>query len=152
MKNIIAVLFALLLVGAGCAGTVTPQVEVDRTNPMVTPSAVTESPWKIYQTEAYSISYPEDFVVTPKDTLLWTTVKSSEDSTYNGDIQIWSKKDLPERPLDYGGAEGEKIVPIFEGQVGIGKENVQQVRVWNYSGDAQTTKILMEILATMDVK
>ncbi len=152
MKKIFAALFALLLVGAGCAGAVTPQAEVDSTDMTVTPPAVNEASWKIYQTEAYAISYPENFVITPKDTLLWTTIKSSEDSTYNGSIEIWSKKDLPERPLGYGGAENDIILPIFEGEVGIGQENKQQVRIWNYSGDAETAKILMEILATMDVK
>ena len=149
MNKIFAVLFALLLVGAGCTETVTPQVEVV---PTTTPPAVTETSWKIYQTEAYSISYPDNFVVTPKDTLLWTTIKSSDDSTYKGSIEIWSQKDLLERPLGYGGTEGEIILPIFEGTVGIGQENKQQVRVWNYSGEVETSKILMEILATMDVK
>lgn len=142
-------LFALLFVGAGCTGATTSPDNVLSTT---TPPSATETSWKTYKTDAYTISYPEEFVVTPKDTLLWTTINSYEGPVLKGSIEIWSKKDLPERPLGYGGAEGEIILPFFEGEVGIGQENKQEVRAWNYSGDAEMTKTLMEILATMKVQ
>jgi len=135
----LGIVLTVLLLGAGCTGS------------GIVSAPTSEPPWKTYQAEGYLISHPENFVVIPAtDRIRWTTIKFPENSSQRGSIEIWSVKDLPERPL--GNETGTALFPALEGQVGIGKENQQMVRVWNYSGDQEITKILMEILASMKIK